>query len=227
MAKPVVHARSSAKKFGGRPEDYVTLHHLMDSSKSAHASVRHRIVFHHNLGARFIGPMTADGDHVTNSDGVAVRVAVLVHQHNVEDLGFEPDLRRYLDAFDRDTDGPARRDLPTLDIDAQCARSARKFGGAPEAYRKVHELMDLPVTESGDVRARAVTHHAFGCFTVETCLGPLIVTAPGRTAHTRDVAEHHILSEFGWIPDLGDWTRALTLQPWMSGSRRVAVACND
>ena len=34
MSKPWIHALSSAKRFGGVPEDYIEIHNLMDSSKA-------------------------------------------------------------------------------------------------------------------------------------------------------------------------------------------------
>lgn len=52
MSKPMIHAMSSAKRFGGVPEDYLPLHQFMDSSKSAHADNRHRALTHN---AWFIG----------------------------------------------------------------------------------------------------------------------------------------------------------------------------
>lgn len=42
MAKPMVHAESSARRFGGVPSDYLKVHQLLDSSKSTHADCRHR-----------------------------------------------------------------------------------------------------------------------------------------------------------------------------------------
>lgn len=48
--KPMLHAISSAKKFGGNYSDYLEIHDLMDSSKSAHASVKHRSIFHSAFG---------------------------------------------------------------------------------------------------------------------------------------------------------------------------------
>lgn len=48
--KPIVHAQSSSKKFGGKPEDYVKIHNMMDSSKSSFPDNRHRAIFHNSLG---------------------------------------------------------------------------------------------------------------------------------------------------------------------------------
>ena len=46
MAKPIFHAESSARRFGGTPEDYLPIHDLMDSSKGAVADNRHRALTH-------------------------------------------------------------------------------------------------------------------------------------------------------------------------------------
>ena len=43
MAKSDKHAESSAKQYGGSSEDYLEIHEMMDSSKSAHADNRHTL----------------------------------------------------------------------------------------------------------------------------------------------------------------------------------------
>ncbi len=48
MSKPIIHARSSAKKFGGVPEDYLPIHDLMDSSKAVFPDNRHRALTHNS-----------------------------------------------------------------------------------------------------------------------------------------------------------------------------------
>lgn len=48
MAKPIIHARSSARRYGGVAEDYVGIHDLMDSSKAAFPDNRHRALTHNN-----------------------------------------------------------------------------------------------------------------------------------------------------------------------------------
>jgi hypothetical protein len=50
MSKADIHAESSAKKFGGKPGDYLELHEFMDSSKAGMGDNRHRAVFHHTAG---------------------------------------------------------------------------------------------------------------------------------------------------------------------------------
>lgn len=48
MAKPIVHARSSARRFGGQPEDYLAIHDLLDSSKAVFPDNRHRALTHNS-----------------------------------------------------------------------------------------------------------------------------------------------------------------------------------
>ena len=50
MSKPFIHARSCAKKYGGDPSDYISIHNMMDSSKSAFSDNRHRAALHSSFG---------------------------------------------------------------------------------------------------------------------------------------------------------------------------------
>ena len=50
MAHPYHHAVSSAKKFGGEPEEYLQLHQWLDGSKAHTADFRHRALRHHSEG---------------------------------------------------------------------------------------------------------------------------------------------------------------------------------
>jgi hypothetical protein len=80
------HAQSSAKKWGGQPEDYMPVHEFLDQSKVAMADVRHRAMLHHTLGTRLAEQ--ALGVTVTNSDGKEVPVRLIAERHIIEDLGF-------------------------------------------------------------------------------------------------------------------------------------------
>jgi hypothetical protein len=50
MAHPNLHAKSSAKKFGGKPEDYIHLHEWLDETKSWYGDSLHRMFRHHSEG---------------------------------------------------------------------------------------------------------------------------------------------------------------------------------
>ena len=95
MAKPWIHAKSSARKWGGKPEDYMPIHERMDSSKSAHAGAAHRAVFHSAFGVFIIEEIF--GKIFTNSDGREVIVRDIAEQHVLEDLGSIPSLDKWLE----------------------------------------------------------------------------------------------------------------------------------
>lgn len=94
MSKAWVHALSSAKRWGGTPDDYIAVHERIDSTKSAHAEVTHRCVFHSAFGIYIIEEIF--GRFVTNSDGKQVFVRDIAEQHVLEDLGFIPSLSDWL-----------------------------------------------------------------------------------------------------------------------------------
>jgi hypothetical protein len=82
--KPWIHAESSARKFGGKPEDYIDIHNLMDSSKSAIADNRHRALTHN---CWFLSTILERifGVTITNSNGKKISVRDIGEQHVLED----------------------------------------------------------------------------------------------------------------------------------------------
>ena len=48
--KPLIHAKSSVKKYGGKVEDYLPIHNLIDSSKTCLPDVRHRALLRSSFG---------------------------------------------------------------------------------------------------------------------------------------------------------------------------------
>ncbi len=92
--KPYLHAKSSAKKFGGKPDEYQDIHDFLDSSKSAHASVKHRAVLHSAFGI-FLAEKVFGHTRV-NSDGHEYSVRDVAEQHVLEDLGTIPSLDDWL-----------------------------------------------------------------------------------------------------------------------------------
>jgi len=50
MAHPIKHAESSARKFGGKAEDYLAIHNWFDESKAFLSDFRHRALRHHAEG---------------------------------------------------------------------------------------------------------------------------------------------------------------------------------
>ncbi len=97
MSKPWIHSLSSAKKFGGVPEDYMDIHNLMDSSKSTIADSRHRALTHNSWFLSVILEKIF-GSVRTNSAGKIYSVRDVGEQHVLEDFAqrFIPSAQDYL-----------------------------------------------------------------------------------------------------------------------------------
>lgn len=102
MSKPWIHAESSARKFGGQPEDYIEIHNLMDSSKGAIADQRHRILTHNSWFLSVILERIF-GITITNSAGKKISVRDIGEQHVLEDFKgrWIPTVQDYMASFDQ------------------------------------------------------------------------------------------------------------------------------
>jgi len=92
--KPYYHSLLSAKKFGGTPEDYLEIHRWFDKSKAGLADVRHRAVRHHSEGIFWCEEVF--GSILTNSEGKKIPVRNIGEQHVLDDLGWIPTLKDWL-----------------------------------------------------------------------------------------------------------------------------------
>jgi hypothetical protein len=110
-----MHARSSANRWGGIAEDYLPIHEKMDSTKSAHAEVTHRCVFHSAFGIFLIEDIF--GRTIVNSAGKEVFVRDIAEQHVIEDLGYIPSLSDWLREMPSQAwmAGVHQRELETID----------------------------------------------------------------------------------------------------------------
>ncbi len=102
MGKPHQHAESSAKKFGGKIQDYLEVHILLDSSKMAFADNRHRALTHNSWFVNHILPKIF-GDTITNSDGKLISVIDVAEQHILEDFNYHfiPTAQDYLTQMEK------------------------------------------------------------------------------------------------------------------------------
>lgn len=98
--------------------------------------------------------------------------------------------------------------------------SARKWGGVAEDYQAVHDFLDESKMILGDLRHRALRHHAEGIWLAQRVFGVTITNTAGRVVPVRLIGEQHMLEDFGFIPSFTDWARAIQPAPWMGGSRR-------
>jgi hypothetical protein len=85
MSKPLIHAQSSAKKFGGNWEDYIEIHEFMDSSKAVIADNRHRALTHNSWFIAVVIPRVFGEVFSRKSDGKPISSRDIAEQHVLED----------------------------------------------------------------------------------------------------------------------------------------------
>lgn len=100
MAKPMIHAKNSVKRWGGKEEDYLPIHNLMDKSKGTIADSRHRALTHN---AWFLSEILEQifGITIINSAGREVSVRDIGEQHVLEDYNhrFIPSAQDFLEGI--------------------------------------------------------------------------------------------------------------------------------
>jgi hypothetical protein len=100
MAHPILHSKSSAKKFGGKWEDYIHLHEWLDETKSWYGHSIHRMFRHHSEGIfemekRF-------GVSFKNSEDKIVYTRYVGEQHVKEDCNkYIPSAKEWLMAIEK------------------------------------------------------------------------------------------------------------------------------
>jgi NDP-sugar pyrophosphorylase family protein len=88
MSNAYVHAERSAKKWGGTPEDYLSIHRWLDQCKAHLADNRHRAVLHNGWGIHLA--VEVFGDFITNSANRRVFVKEIGEQQRGRGLGIHP-----------------------------------------------------------------------------------------------------------------------------------------
>jgi len=97
MANPLIHSRSSVKRWGGKVEDYLAIHELIDSPKATMNNNSARLMTHNTWFAYHIIPKIF-GYNITNSDGKSVDCVDIAMLHIAEDFRhrFVPTPQDYL-----------------------------------------------------------------------------------------------------------------------------------
>lgn len=99
MSHPIIHSKSSVKKWGGKWEDYIHIHNWFDETKSWVGNSYHRMFRHHSEGI-FQCEKTF-GEHFENSDGKIVYVRYVGEQHVKEDCyNYIPSAKEWVNAID-------------------------------------------------------------------------------------------------------------------------------
>ena len=97
MANPMIHAKSSVKRWGGKVEDYIAIHELIDSPKATMNNNTSRFLTHNTWFAYNIIPKVF-GYNIVNSEGRSVDTVDIAMLHILEDfrMRFVPTPQDYL-----------------------------------------------------------------------------------------------------------------------------------
>lgn len=105
--------------------------------------------------------------------------------------------------------------------------SVRKYGGAIEDYLPIHSWFDESKAFMGDVRHRALRHHAEGIFQCEKLFGLSITNSDGGEVPVRFIGEQHVVEDLGRIPTASDWLSEMPLRAWMGPRSKLAITVED
>lgn len=112
MAHPNIHAKSSVKKWGGKPEDYIHIHEWFDATKAWIGHSKHRMFRHHSEG--IFECEEYFGKSFTNSDGKTVYTRYVAEQHVKEDCNnYIPSAKEWVDNINE----PVKWMVKTLKIE--------------------------------------------------------------------------------------------------------------
>ncbi len=124
MGTPLLHAKSSVKKYGGVVEDYLPIHKFFDSTKGHLPNFKHRAILHNSFGMLLAEQVF--GDYVTNSEGKMVEVRQIAYDHIYEDCGKVPTVEDWLQNLQpqvwmmkSDETRKVKRDLETIEAQSK------------------------------------------------------------------------------------------------------------
>jgi hypothetical protein len=97
MANPLIHSKSSVKRWGGQVSDYIQIHELIDSPKACMNNNTARTLTHNTWFAYEIIPKVF-GYNIINSEGKSVDSVDIAMLHIAEDfrMKFVPTPQDYL-----------------------------------------------------------------------------------------------------------------------------------
>lgn len=245
--KPYDHAKNSVRIWGGKIENYLPIHDLLDLPKIAHPDMRHRSIMHNAMGVMIAEMAFGPFQSFLKADGTVANVATraICERHILEDVGFLPTVADYLESlvlqdwmtgpevrsqhiyFDNRPTSltvSRRKDQGAL---AHATDSVARWGGIVENYMPVHTLLDqtgVVLYLGSTVKARALLHHSLGCFLAERAFGTNLTTSHGRQVSVRDVCERHIIKDVGYIPTVHDWLTHMPMLHWLGGPQRKSGA---
>lgn len=104
--------------------------------------------------------------------------------------------------------------------------SAKKFGGTPEQYQKLHDWFDATKELHPDFRHRALRHHTHGIFEAERVFGTTLTIEMSdgtlKNVPVRLLGEQHVREDHGFLPTVSDWLREIRPRKFMGNARQLS-----
>lgn len=97
MATAYTHALSSARRWGGEPEEYLAIHQWFDATKELIGDFRHRALRHHATG--IVEAERLFGVTITLKSGRVIPTRLVAEQHLIEDFGRIPTVQDWLESI--------------------------------------------------------------------------------------------------------------------------------
>jgi hypothetical protein len=156
---PIQHARLSARRRGGVPDDYVAVHALIDSTKMLCSDNRHRIL--HTFWAVQEVVIPVFGHTLHNSDGREVDIKDLCEKdHLLPDFQhrFIPTLGDFVAAMD---------DIPTQGL----AQRIERFHADVVQDAAMSARLLSPLAATGRLASLLITHNSWFVHTILPMMG--------------------------------------------------------
>lgn len=225
--KPLQHARITARRYGGRWQDWIAIHDWIDRSKMIFPSMQHRMFLHSDFGEWLT--VKIHGETLKTTDETVVSTRDLFRDHQIEDLGRVVSLAEWLREID--TVYWMRRRQPPHQLrqisEEPAAELAARWGGVPEDYLALLDFFDKPREFAPNTpdAADLITHNSFGIFLAEELLGTTIALSQTNKSRqrpqlisTRSAAEDLVYARIGSIPPAGHLAAHTRLRLWMRGT---------
>lgn len=220
-----LHAEHSAQIFGGKPEQYLAIHEMIDGNKVASSSIFGRFFMHHyDIGGEILYALF--GKTIKVNSKIKVDTKEILLQHLIEDYDQIPVLQNWMSAFGTDSTVSIRMNLHIQDdvneIKNLLSSDQYLSGLSTAEIKKIESVIGLakftkdPMILESKVRYM-VFGHATGLHLAEKILGEKI----GKF-WTLDVLTRYYEYKFDKgifthkdVPNLLQWAEKIEDKEWM------------
>lgn len=223
--KPLQHAQISAKTHGGRWQDYIEVHSLLDSSKATCAHYKHRFLLHHRegieLGARIFGA------NLTTSENKTVETRRILTEHLIEDVGRVVSVEDWARDLLPNENEPFNKFLAkkraVIEADGIAGENEllATFNLSEQDRAAVKKFLRFPLETSAHPAALLISHNSFAVFLAEKIFGCAFIKntdSQKQLVAVREVFERLIFLRMKAVYSPAEIVARTASQEWMRGA---------